>query len=516
MSIQDTVRPAGTRALDAIEGLQIDSSELAAKAHRALESRLRLLVETLGDDVPDDMQALVEAAGDLVDAPDRLWLAHSIIAGELPTHVRMTEMVARLRLHGAWAALAPALRTFTATERHREVRLVTDAVTCDVHLTASSDYLSGIQRVVRETVGRWNLAHEIEFVGWTPGFHAMRSLRSDERDRLFEHDTRTVEEGAPPLVVPWHSTHVLAEVSGELGRNDRLVAMGRHSPNTVSYVGYDVIPVTSAATVTPGMTSNFVRYLSAVRQGDRIGMISAAAVQEFRGWLGMGAGRGDHGPESAVVSLPVSSQASTQADLDEARVGLVVDSMPMVLVVGSHEPRKNHLAVLHAAERLWREGHRFNLVLVGAGSWNAAAYQTALQELLGSGRPVQSIRGLPDRLLWAAYRLAHVTLFPSLNEGFGLPVAESLAAGTPVITSDFGSMRDIAAPEGTPLGALLVDPRDDDSLTDALRTLLTDQRTYDRLKAETREHKERSWDEYATELWDFLVDGVRPPGDPGD
>jgi glycosyltransferase involved in cell wall biosynthesis len=188
----------------------------------------------------------------------------------------------------------------------------------------------------------------------------------------------------------------------------------------------------------------------------------------------------------------------------------------MVLVVGSHEPRKNHLAVLHAAERLWREGQRFNLVLVGAGSWNAAAYQTALQELLGSGRPVQSIRGLPDRLLWAAYRLAHVTLFPSLNEGFGLPVAESLAAGTPVITSDFGSMRDIAAPEGTPLGALLVDPRDDDSLTDALRTLLTDQRTYARLKAETREHKERSWDEYATELWDFLVDGVRPPGDPGD
>jgi glycosyltransferase involved in cell wall biosynthesis len=191
----------------------------------------------------------------------------------------------------------------------------------------------------------------------------------------------------------------------------------------------------------------------------------------------------------------------------------VIDGVPMVLVVGSHEPRKNHLAVLHAAERLWRKGLWFNLVLVGAGAWGGSEYERVVTSLIRAGRPVQSIRGLPDRLLWAAYQLAHCTVFPSLNEGFGLPVAESLAAGTPVVTSGFGSTRDIVAPHGVPLGGLFVDPRVDDSLTDALQTMLTDPETYERLRAETSEHLTRTWDDYAEELWSFLVAGVAPSSD---
>ena len=167
----------------------------------------------------------------------------------------------------------------------------------------------------------------------------------------------------------------------------------------------------------------------------------------------------------------------------------------MVLVVGSHEPRKNHLAVLQAAELLWSEGVRFTLVFVGAGSWKANDYESTLDRLVMEGRPVQSLRALPDRLLWAAYRLAHCTIFPSLNEGFGLPVAESLAVGTPVITSGYGSMRDILAPNGDPVGGLLVDPRDDASLLEAMRTLLTDDATYQRLKLEAAHHVGRTWRE---------------------
>ena len=184
----------------------------------------------------------------------------------------------------------------------------------------------------------------------------------------------------------------------------------------------------------------------------------------------------------------------------------------MVLVVGSHEPRKNHLAVLHAAELLWREGLRFNLVLVGAGSWRADEYERCAS-LTRAGRPVQSIRGLPDRLLGLPTGSRTARVFPSLNEGFGLPVAESLAVGTPVITSDFGCMRDIVAPHGTPLGGLFVDPRDDDSIVDALRTMLTDDATYNRLRSETAQHGLRTWDDYADELWSFLVEGVRPGTD---
>jgi glycosyltransferase involved in cell wall biosynthesis len=178
----------------------------------------------------------------------------------------------------------------------------------------------------------------------------------------------------------------------------------------------------------------------------------------------------------------------------------------MVLCVGSHEPRKNHLSVLHAAELLWREGRQFSLVFVGGNGWHGEQFETRLSELRAAGRPVEAIRALPEELLWAAYRVAHCLVFPSLNEGFGLPVAESLASGTPVITSGFGSMADIAAPGG----ALLVDPRDDHDLRDALRTMLTDPATHARLSREARHHELRTWEHYAADAWAFLVDSTHP------
>jgi glycosyltransferase involved in cell wall biosynthesis len=190
---------------------------------------------------------------------------------------------------------------------------------------------------------------------------------------------------------------------------------------------------------------------------------------------------------------------------------MCVGTMPMVLVVGSHEPRKNHLAVLQAAELLWREGLRFSISFVGGNAWNSESFSQRLRELRDGGRPVQSISALSDSALWAAYRLAHVSVFPSLNEGFGLPVAESLASGTPVITAAFGSMREIAGNGG----ALLIDPRDDRDITDALRRLLTDDELHAELSAQTAQVERKSWDRYAAEIWDYLMtedDATPAPG----
>src|SRR5205085_1195336 len=103
--------------------------------------------------------------------------------------------------------------------------------------------------------------------------------------------------------------------------------------------------------------------------------------------------------------------------------------------------------------------------------------------LRAAHRPVEAISAATDALLFGGYRVARFTVFPSINEGFGLPVAESLACGTPVITSNFGSTREIAEGGDAGGGALLVDPRDDDSLTGAMRSLLTDDALLHRLRA---------------------------------
>jgi glycosyltransferase involved in cell wall biosynthesis len=146
---------------------------------------------------------------------------------------------------------------------------------------------------------------------------------------------------------------------------------------------------------------------------------------------------------------------------------------------------------------------RFSLAFIGGHSWNSQRFDEGVARLRAAGHPVETLTTVTDDLLWAAYRVSHCLVFPSLNEGFGLPVAEALASGTPVVTSAFGSMAEIAA-DG---GAVLVDPRDDASLVDGLERVLTDPQLYADLRAAAAARPRRTWDQYSRETWDLLVGG---------
>lgn len=473
--------------------------------HRAaVLHRLRTIQEAL-DGATGARQDPIEALDARLQhaAPADLWLATSVLNAALPTAVEMEAILRTFRLDGPWAALAPMIVAAAHQSPKVHVRVSVGAVTCDIHETASSDYVSGIQRVVRAAVVRWAQHHEVEFVGWCSGDTALRPLPSASYQRIFGHDGRP--RSSPEVVVPWRGTHLVPELVIDPDRTQRLLALAKYSGLRVGYIGYDCIPLTTPAAVAPGMSSVFVRNLAAVRHASAVAAISPASAVEYSGWRAMLGGTGIPGPTVTAITLPVTAEEPNEVTMATARVKLGLTSAPMVFVVGSHEPRKNHLAVLHAAELLWREGHRFTLTIVGAGSWGAEQYNDTVRRMIEAGRPIMSIRGLSDELLWAGYRLAHFTLFPSLNEGYGLPVAESLAAGTPVVTSDFGSTKDIVAPDGVPLGGLLVDPRDDHSILDAMRTMLTDRATYERLKAEASSHDLGTWDEYAEAVWTTLT-----------
>jgi glycosyltransferase involved in cell wall biosynthesis len=177
----------------------------------------------------------------------------------------------------------------------------------------------------------------------------------------------------------------------------------------------------------------------------------------------------------------------------------------VVLVVGTHEPRKNHLAVLEAAEGCWRRGVQFQLVFVGGASWDRSDFADEVARLVREGDAVQVLRRVSEEALWSLYRLADLTVFVSLVEGYGLPVAESLCCGTPVITSAVGSMAELA--EGG--GAVTVDPTDVAAIEEAMGALLT---SPDLLAALGREAAARTWptwDDYAAAVWRELVDAVR-------
>jgi glycosyltransferase involved in cell wall biosynthesis len=199
----------------------------------------------------------------------------------------------------------------------------------------------------------------------------------------------------------------------------------------------------------------------------------------------------------------VSVEVSLPVDAPDARPDTVAaaPATPLVLCVGSQEPRKNHDAVLYASEVLWREGIRFRLRFIGRGSlWFTKGFDKRIAALAKNGRDVAVLRGIDDEQMLAMYREARFTVFPSLQEGYGLPVAESIAERTPVITTGYGSTGEIAR-DG---GCVTIDPRDDDSIVDAMRRLLTDDAAVAALVEEIDRRPRRSWDDYATELWAVL------------
>ncbi len=141
-----------------------------------------------------------------------------------------------------------------------------------------------------------------------------------------------------------------------------------------------------------------------------------------------------------------------------------------VLAVASLEPRKNIGRVLEAWTLLpeeLRQTHQ--LVVVAADEWLQAKVRRRL-DAMSRTRSVVSVGHLPAVELAALYRRARVFVFPSLAEGFGLPVVEAMACGAPVVTSNRSSLPEVAGD-----AAVLVDPEDPDEIAAVVREVLEDQ-----------------------------------------
>jgi glycosyltransferase involved in cell wall biosynthesis len=166
----------------------------------------------------------------------------------------------------------------------------------------------------------------------------------------------------------------------------------------------------------------------------------------------------------------------------------------IILYVGVLEPRKNLPTLVRAFKSLVDRGIPHALVLVGRKGW---MYTELFQvvERLGLRERVIFPGYVPDEELPLLYSAADLFVYPSLYEGFGLPVLEAMACGVPVVTSNVSSMPEIAGD-----AALLVDPRQVDELAGAMYRSVTDRALHDALgqKGQARA-KLFSWERTARE-----------------
>jgi len=211
-----------------------------------------------------------------------------------------------------------------------------------------------------------------------------------------------------------------------------------------------------------------------------------------------------------AVSENTRQDAARLAGLDPERIEVIYSGVPevyfgaqprpserpYVLFLGTIEPRKNIDTLLDAWQGL-RLRDDFDLVIAGASGWSSGKTMARL-----ATRPpsVRYLGYVPEDELPGLTAGATAFIYPSLYEGFGFPVAQAMAAGVPVITSNTSCLPEIVGE-----GALLVDPRSPTEIQSAIQKLLTSPSLQARLRAAALERAQQyRWELCARKSLDFF------------
>ena len=240
---------------------------------------------------------------------------------------------------------------------------------------------------------------------------------------------RTLSRGAVYLNV---SQYPLARQ----GALDWLAA--RRDIKPVFYI-HDMLPIETPEYFRP---REFIRHHTRLRQVARFAagvVVSTGAVKQALLEHLDRSGRGDL--PILVAPPPVSPLFRADGQADDA-----LGATPYCLQCGTLEPRKNHLLTLHVwRELVARHGRAApKLVIVGARGWENENVVDLLERCPALRAHVLEVSGLSTPSLVSLMRGARALLMPSFAEGYGLPVAEALALGVPVIASDIPVFREVA------------------------------------------------------------------------
>lgn len=167
-------------------------------------------------------------------------------------------------------------------------------------------------------------------------------------------------------------------------------------------------------------------------------------------------------------------------------------SRPYILFLGTLEPRKNLVRLIHAFERLDQKYWDYTLVIAGKLGWD---YATTLEAIEKSPRKerIQRIGYVAPEDKAPLISGSDILVYPSLYEGFGLPALEGMAAGVPVITSNLSSLPEVAGN-----AAVLIDPASVEQLVEAMNFLVSDDTYRSLLRISGREQaRQFSWERTA-------------------
>ena len=392
----------------------------------------------------------------------------------------------------------------------------------DLSHTSHTSARTGIQRVARSL---WReLGDSARPITYDPHQRRWRALDSWERENLAA-DSFSLKRGTTWPVsarLRGYSRRLFSSVASSLHDSALAPQSGLLVPELFTPPVAATLPALFAATsgpraavfhdaialkfpeLTPTKTvARFPAYLRELLAFDGIAANSAdsrATLVAYWDWLGVPAAA-----RPVVVTIPLGIDLPSAVAASQKTPA---SPLPVVLCVGSIEGRKNHLALLEACETLWSAGTRFELHLIGLAHPQTGRTALArIHALQAAGRPLRYVGPVNDATLAAAYTTCAFTVYPSLIEGFGLPVLESLARGKPCICSASGALGE-AARDG---GCIALEHVDAPGLAAAISRLLTTPTELAALAVAAQARTFRTWRDYACDVATWLPTLSRRP-----
>lgn len=206
-------------------------------------------------------------------------------------------------------------------------------------------------------------------------------------------------------------------------------------------------------------------------------------------------------PEHKIHVVPPGAQKKfmprSESETQDCLKNFSLKYKQFLLCVATLEPRKNLIHLIQAYLKLPKTlQENYPLVLVGNKGW---LYETLLNLINeNKNKTILLLRYIDEALLFQLYSAAKAFVYPSLYEGFGLPVLEAMQSGLPVITSNVSSLPEVCGDAG-----ILIDPLNESALTHAIENLLNaDNTTYEELvQRSLLQAQQFSWECFSRKLY---------------
>jgi glycosyltransferase involved in cell wall biosynthesis len=383
-----------------------------------------------------------------------------------------------------------------------------------IDATVGFPHNTGIQRVARQLARELlDAGFRIVPVKWDDTVGGMGPVSPEDLAHFGRWNGPRLEQWSPwraPERRDRRSWLVLSELplNRSAAEQSQLLDSARNAGLGVAAIFYDAIPWKMRDIYPPAFSHAHRQYMKELADYDLVFSISNASREDLLSFLRLECGVSEPLDDKIVhVALAGEFKEGQRVAAPVVRHG---NSEVSILCVGTIEPRKNHETLLQAFakvhERHRQDGVSLRLTLAGGSHSIDPSLAERVRAFVAAHPGITWEENADDTRLRELHAACDFTIYPSVEEGFGLPIAESLWYGKPCICANFGAMAEVAKGGG----CLAVDVRDPDALADAIERLARDGALQTSLVEQARSRPLKSWQRYGQEIAALL--GSFEPG----